>query len=56
MTQVNWLSVISLTAWLVLALAAYRGQRVGARKTVVMALVWGAIFMFAATVFAVVGR
>jgi len=54
--QVNWLSVISLTGWLVLALAAYRGQRVGARKTVVMALVWGAIFMMAAAVFAVVGR
>jgi hypothetical protein len=54
-TQVNWLSVISLTGSLVLAIAAYRGHRVGARKSVVMALVWSGIFLLATAVFTAVG-
>jgi hypothetical protein len=54
--QVNWLSIISLTACLVLAIAAYRGQRVGVRKSVLMAFVWGGIFLLVTAVFAVVGH
>jgi hypothetical protein len=50
----DWLSIIALTGWLVLALGAFRAQRVGASKTVVMALAWIAIFLLLAGVFAMV--
>jgi hypothetical protein len=50
-----WVSIIALTGWLVLALGSFRAHRVGAGKTVVMALAWGAIFFLVAAVFAVVG-
>jgi len=48
-----WVSIIALSAWLVLALSAFRAQRVGAAKTTVMALVWISIFFLAAAVFGV---
>jgi len=50
----DWVSIVALTGWLVLALSAYRAQRVGAGKTVVMALAWLAIFLLLAGVFAMV--
>ena len=50
----DWLSVVALTGWLVLALGALRAQRVGAGKTVVMVLAWLAIFLLVAGVFALV--
>jgi hypothetical protein len=53
--DVNWLSLVALTACLVLAVAAYRGQRVGVRKSLVLALAWGGIFLLVAAVFAAVG-
>lgn len=55
MIDVNWLSLVALTACLVLAVAAYRGQRVGARKSLVLALAWGGIFLLVAGVFTAVG-
>ena len=51
----DWVSVVALTGWLVIALGAWRAQRVGAKKAVVMALAWIAIFLLLAGVFAMVG-
>ncbi len=48
-----WVSILALTAWLVLALSAYRAQQVGARKTLVMALAWISIFFLVAAMFGV---
>lgn len=50
-----WVSIVAVAGWLVLALGSYRAHRVGARKTVVMALAWGAIFLAVAAVFAAAG-
>ena len=51
----EWVSIVALVGWLVLALGSYRARRVGARKTVVLALTWGAIFLFVAMIFGAVG-
>jgi hypothetical protein len=51
----NWLSAIALAGWLILALAALRARRLNARKAVVYALTWGAIFLGVAAVFATIG-
>jgi hypothetical protein len=45
MNEYNWVSLISLSAFLILALSAYRAHNVGGRKTLVMLLAWGSIFM-----------
>ena len=50
----SWVSVVALTAWLVLALSAFRAHRVGARRTVVMVLAWIAIFLLLAGLFSLV--
>ncbi|AKH41607.1 hypothetical protein FHS61_002095 [Altererythrobacter atlanticus] len=50
MTQLNWLSLIALLGWLILAVSAFRAQRLGAKKMVVMALAWGAIFLLVTAV------
>jgi hypothetical protein len=50
----QWVSLIAVSGWLVLALGAYRAHRVGAKKTIVLALAWIAIFLLVAAVFAVV--
>ena len=52
----TWLSLVALAGWLVLAFSALRARRLNARKTVVYALMWGAIFMAVAAVFAAIGR
>ena len=49
-----WVSIIALTGWLVLAIGSYRANRIGAGKTLVMVLAWGAIFLLVAGVFAAV--
>jgi len=54
MTQ-QWISIVALLGWLLLALLAYRAQRNDARKSVVYALVWGSIFLGLAAVFTAVG-
>jgi hypothetical protein len=50
----DWVSIVALTGWLVLALGAFRAHRVGAGKTVVMVLAWLAIFLLLAGVFALI--
>jgi hypothetical protein len=50
----QWISLIALLGWLVIAFGAFRAHRVGAGKTVVMALTWVAIFFLVAAVFAAV--
>lgn len=56
MTGLGWVSLIALTGWLVLALGAFRAHRVGARKTLTMALTWAAIFLLVTAIFAAMGR
>ena len=45
MSGTAWVSLIALSGWLVLALGSYRAHRIGAGKTVVMAMTWLAIFL-----------
>ena len=54
MTEYQWVSIIALLAWLALAASSFRAHRIGAGKTVVMVLAWGAIFLLVAAVFGVV--
>lgn len=51
MTSGAWISIVALTAWLVLALSSLRAHRIGARKAVVLALAWAAIFALVAAAF-----
>lgn len=55
MNEYGWVSLIALVAWLFLALSAFRSHRIGARKAVTMALMWGSIFVLVALVFAAIG-
>jgi hypothetical protein len=50
----NWVSAIALAGWLILALSALRARQLDARKGVVYALLWGAIFLGVTAVFAMV--
>ena len=50
----QWVSIVAMAGWLVLVLSAYRAHRVGAKKTIVLALAWIAIFLLIAAVFAAV--
>jgi len=49
-----WVSLVALAGWLVLALGSYRAHRIGAKKTVVLALAWISIFLLVAAVFSAV--
>ncbi len=49
-------SLVALLGWLVLVIGAFRTHQVGGRKALVMALVWGAIFLLAVAVFASISR
>ena len=51
MNEYGWVSLIAMSAWLILALGSFRAHRVGAGKTVVMALAWAAIFLLVAGIF-----
>jgi hypothetical protein len=51
----SWVSLVALLGWLVLAGSALRARRINARKAVVYALVWGAIFFAAAALFTALG-
>ena len=55
MTGYGWVSLIALTGWLILALGSYRAHRIGAGKTVVIAMAWLAIFLLVAGIFAAAG-
>ena len=56
MNQAGWVSIVALAGWLVLALSAFRAHQVGARKTLIVALTWGAIFLLVAAIFTAVGH
>jgi hypothetical protein len=51
----TWVSVVALIAWLVLAGSALRAHQLNARKGILYALVWGAIFTAVAAIFGAVG-
>ena len=51
MTEYQWVSIVALLAWLFLAASSYRAHRIGAKKTVVMALAWISIFFLLAAIF-----
>jgi len=51
----TWVSLISLLGFLVLAITALRAHQLDARKVVVYALAWGAIFFAAAALFGALG-
>jgi hypothetical protein len=50
-----WVSLIALTGWLVLALSAWRARGVDTKRTLILVLAWGAIFVVVTAVFAAVG-
>ena len=54
MTEYDWVSIVAMSGWLILALGAYRAQRAGAGKTGVMVLAWISIFFLVAAVFSAV--
>ena len=56
MNWTAWVSLIALAGWLVLALSAWRARGVGTKKTLLIALMWGAIFVLVAAVFAAAAR
>jgi len=51
-----WVSVVALLGWLVLAGSALRARQLNARKTVIYALAWAAIFLAVTAVFTAIGR
>ena len=51
MSEGQLVSLVALVGWLILVASGYRAYRVGARKTIVMALVWLAIFAGVAIIF-----
>ena len=52
---VEWISIIALVGWLVLALSAYRSHRLSGKTMLVQALVWATIFLAVALAFNAVG-
>lgn len=55
MNEYSIVGVISLLAWLALAVTAWRGYRVSGKRTLIYALMWGSIFIVVALVFAAIG-
>ena len=56
MREDDWVRLIALSGWLVLALSAYRARQLNAKKAIVMALAWGAIFLLVTGVFVAIGH
>jgi hypothetical protein len=54
LSEYQWVSIIALSAWLVMALSSYRAHQVGAGRTLVIALAWISIFFLVAAVFSAV--
>ncbi len=50
------ISLIALAGWLILALSAFRAQRINTRQTLMMALAWATVFLVVAGVFIAIGR
>ena len=55
MNEYAWVSLIALAAWLILAIASYREQRIDARRTLLMATAWLGLFLLVAGAFMVFG-
>jgi len=55
MSGVSLLSIVAMLGWLVLALGAYRSHQIGAKKSLVMALIWGSLFLGVTFFFTMVG-
>jgi len=55
MSANNWVSLIAVAGWLVLAVGALRAHRIGARKAVTLSLTWLAIFALVTALFASAG-
>ena len=55
MNQYGWVSLIAVVGWLILAVGALRARQVGARKLVTLTVVWLAIFVVIALLFAAAG-
>ena len=51
----DWVSVVALLGWLVLAGSALRARQLSASNAVLYALIWGAIFFAVAAVFSAIG-
>jgi len=51
----QWISIVALAAWLILAVSAYRSHRLSGRTMVKHALVWGTIFLVVAVAFTAIG-
>jgi hypothetical protein len=51
----QWVSVVALLGWLILAGSALRARQLSASKTVIYALTWSAIFFAVAAVFTALG-
>lgn len=52
MSEGALVSLVALLGWLILVAGAFRARRIGAKRTVVLALTWLAIFVAVALVFA----
>ena len=52
----NWVTIVALFGWLILATAALRARRINARKAVTFGLIWGAIFLAVTAVFSAIGQ
>ena len=52
----TWITAVSLAGWLILSVSSWRARQLSARKTIVYALIWGAIFFAAAAVFSAMRR
>ncbi len=50
----DWVYLIGLVGWLILAIGSYRAQRLGAKRSLVMLLAWGSIFVLLALIFGAV--
>lgn len=55
MSNLPLISLVALGGWLILAISALRARRLNAGKAVVYGLIWGAIFLAVAALFAAVG-
>lgn len=47
----SWVTIVALAGWLVLSVSALRARQLNARKAVVYALIWAAVFFVVAAVF-----
>ena len=55
MSEGALVSLVALLGWLVLVAGAFRAHRIGARKAIVLALIWASIFVAVAFVFSLGG-